>query len=281
MKISVITVTRNSAKTLIDTLRSVALQHHPDVEHIVVDGASEDNTAEIVRLHGQHVAHLICEPDNGTYDAMNKGAALATGGAIGFLNADDWYADPGVLGWVSERYYSGADVVYGDLAFVSPQPPFKVRRVWRDRQHLPQDFFDQGWHPAHPTTFIRTDLFRSLCGFNTRWRIAADYAFLARAMCLPELRLAHIERRLVNMRMGGVSTASVAAVIRANRECADALREGGVAAPWRLIGLKLANKIRQKLDTRTRRKSMTREALWTPLGADSTTSLETVEDMVG
>ena len=190
MKISIITVTRNSAKTLIDTLRSVALQHHPDVEHIVVDGASEDNTAEIVRLHGQHVAHLICEPDDGTYDAMNKGAALATGSVIAFLNADDWYADPGVLGWVSERFDGGADLVYGDLAFVSPQPPFRVRRLWSDRQHAAQDFFDDGWHPAHPTTFIRAELFRSLGGFDTRWRIAADYALLARAMCQPDLRLA-------------------------------------------------------------------------------------------
>jgi hypothetical protein len=98
-------------------------------------------------------------------------------------------------------------------------------------------------------------------------------------MCQPDLRLAHIDRRLVNMRLGGASTAGIAAVIRANRECADALREGGVAAPWRVIGLKLANKIRQKLNTRTRKKNITREALWRPLGANSTSGPGTLEDI--
>jgi glycosyltransferase len=264
LKISVITVTRNSAATLIDTLRSVALQHHPDVEHIVVDGASVDNTAEIVRLHGQHVAHLICEPDDGTYDAMNKGAALATGGVIAFLNADDWYADPGVLGWVSERFDGGADLVYGDLAFVGPQPPLKVRRLWSDRQHAAQDFFDDGWHPAHPTTFIRTELFRSLGGFDTRWRIAADYAFLARAMCQPDLRLAHIDRRLVNMRLGGASTAGIAAVIRANRECAGALTEIGISSPWRVIRQKIMTKCFQKICITIRQGDKEGKQPWRP-----------------
>jgi glycosyltransferase involved in cell wall biosynthesis len=264
LKISIITVTRNSAATLIDTLRSVALQHHPEVEHIIVDGASEDNTTEIVRLHGQHVTHLICEPDDGTYDAMNKGAALATGSVIAFLNADDWYADPGVLGWVSERFDAGADLVYGDLAFVNPQQPFTIRRVWRDRQHAPQDFFAHGWHPAHPATFIRTELFRSLGGFDTRWRIAADYAFLARAICLPELRLAHIERRLVNMRLGGASTAGIAAVIRANRECADALTELGISSPWRIIRQKIMTKCVQKLCTTIRQSDNEGKPPWRP-----------------
>jgi len=245
MKISIVTVAYRAAATLADTLESVARQSHGDVEHLLIDGGSDDATPEVVKRHGVHLARFVSEPDRGLYDAMNKGAGLATGDVLGFLNADDWYASPEVLAWVAAAFEAGADLVYGDLSFVEPKAPYATRRVWTDAQHAPRDFLRRGWQPAHPTTFIRLERFRALGGFDLRYRIGADYAFLARAMADPTLRTHHVANRMINMRLGGASTEGPAAVWRANCECAAALRELGVALPWTVIAMKLARKIPQ------------------------------------
>lgn len=245
MKLSVVTVAYRAADTLADALESVARQSHPDVEHWLIDGGSADATRSVVARHGAHLAGFVSEPDDGLYHAMNKGAALARGDAIGFLNADDWYAGPDVLRRVAEAFDVGADLVYGDLAFVAPAAPFALRRVWHDRPHAPRDFFRRGWQPAHPTTFVRRALFEAVGGFDTRWRIGADYAFLAATMRRPGLRLRHVGERFINMRVGGASTEGPGAVWRANRECAQALRELGVRWPWATLALKVARKLPQ------------------------------------
>lgn len=247
MRISVVTVAYQAASTLGDTLESVARQSHPEVEHLLIDGGSQDATAEVVSRHGAHLARFVSERDRGLYDAMNKGARLASGDVIGFLNADDWYASPDVLARVAAAFDAGADFVYGDLAFVEPDAPYATRRLWNDAQHEPRDFIHRGWQPAHPTTFIRLERFRALGGFDLRYRIGADYVFLARAMTELALRIRHVPHRMINMRLGGASTEGPAAVWRANRECATALRELGVALPWAVIAMKLARKLPQVL----------------------------------
>lgn len=244
MKLSVVTVSFNAAPTLADTLESVSRQQGCDVEHWLIDGGSRDDTAAVVRRHGAHLAGYVSEPDRGLYDAMNKGAARSRGEVLGFLNADDWYASASTLAWVAEAFRQGADIVYGDLVFVTPSPPFEVRRVWRDTTHPPSDFFRIGWQPAHPTTFIRRELFDTAGGFDLRWPISADYAFLARLMSTQGIRLRHVPRTLVNMRLGGASTASWRSVWNANRECVEALREGGHRA-WGTVGMKLLRKLPQ------------------------------------
>lgn len=264
MKVTVVTVCYNAAATLRDALKSVANQTHPSVEHILIDGGSTDTTSEVIRLHGAHLASVVSEPDDGLYDAMNKGATRARGDVIGFLNADDWYANPNVLGWVSDCFEHGADLVYGDLAFVTTEPPFAARRVWHDRPHAPRDFFRCGWQSAHPTTFIRLDLFRALGGFDIRWRIGADYAFLATAMQHPGLKMQHVAKRFINMRLGGASTEGPAAVWRANRECAAALRELGCRWPWGTLTLKVARKLPQVVLARLGADARVAEPLWRP-----------------
>jgi len=246
MKVTIVTVCFNAAATLRDTLESVAHQTHPHVEHILIDGGSTDTTRDVVRSYGMHLSCFVSEPDRGLYDAMNKGAAMATGDVLAFLNADDWYAHPSVLATVAERFEQGADLVYGDLDFIDPEPPFHVRRLWRDSQRRASDFLRLGWQPAHPSTFVRTTLFRQVGGFDLRWRISADYAFLAKCMMQP-LVLEHLPRTLVNMRLGGASTNGLRAVWRANRECAAALRDLGVPLPWATIALKTMRKLPQKL----------------------------------
>jgi glycosyltransferase involved in cell wall biosynthesis len=262
MKISVITVSYNAAATLTDTLCSVSRQTHPEVEHCLIDGGSTDATKEVVKAHGSHLAMFVSEPDRGLYDAMNKGARLSSGDIIGFLNSDDWYAAPDTLARVARAFDEGADLAYGDLAFVTPHPPFAVRRVWRDRQHAPHDFFKSGWQPAHPTTYVRRAVFDRIGGFDLQWRISADYAFLARAMRIPKLRITHVPRQLVNMRLGGASTAGLGAIWEANRECAIALRQMGCRAPRTTIALKLARKVPQVLHARLQ--SQAEAAPWRP-----------------
>lgn len=261
MKISIVTVCRNSATTIKDTLRSVAAQGYSGVEHIIVDGVSKDATLDVVRDDGRHVARLVSEPDRGIYDAMNKGVRLSTGEVIGFLNADDWYASPDILHLVVEAFAAGADLTYGDLVYVSPEAPFAVRRIWRDAVHCPADFFRRGWQPAHPTTFVRRELFETCGGFDLRWKIGADYAFLARAMKQPGLRLRYLPRTLVNMRVGGASTSGIRAVWQANLECLRALRECGASWPLTTISMKTARKVPQLLVPRD---VYSDRALWRP-----------------
>ncbi len=260
MKVSVVTVSFNAASTLADTLESVARQNHDQTEHWLIDGLSQDATAAVVQRHGHHLAGFVSEPDLGLYDAMNKGAAMASGDILGFLNADDWYAGPETLSSVCKAFAAGADLVYGDLVFRASRAPFEIKRVWRDCAHDPQDFFRLGWQPAHPCTFVRRDLFQAIGGFDLRWRIGADYAWLARAMLQADLRLRHVPQTLVNMRLGGASTAGLRAVWQANRECAQVLHELG-RWPWMTIAMKTARKVPQLL---TNRDTVGADALWRP-----------------
>lgn len=245
MKVSIVTVSFNAAATLADTLESVARQRGVEVEHWLVDGGSTDSTRDVVARHGTHLAGFVSERDRGLYDAMNKGAARSRGDVIGFLNADDWYAAPDALAAVTATFAaSRADLVYGDIDLVAAAPPFAVRRAWRDAAHVPRDFFRRGWQPAHPATFVTRALFERVGGFELRYRIAADYAFLARTMAQPTLTLAHTQKTLVNMRLGGASTSGPGAVWRANVECAQALAALG-RWPWGTIALKTLRKLPQ------------------------------------
>lgn len=244
MKVSIVTVAYNAAATILDTLRSVERQSHPDIEHLVIDGASQDGTAALVAREGRRVAHLVSERDGGLYDAMNKGLWLAGGEIVAFLNADDWYADEEVVARVVGRFAADTDLVYGDLDIVESQPPFRVLRAWRDAPHG-RGAFLAGWHPAHPSTFMRTELLRRVGGFDTRYRIAADYAMFARCFLAHGVRAAHLPRVLTKMRAGGQSTRGLDAVRRSNLECLQALRAVGVPLPQATLGLKLARKALQ------------------------------------
>jgi glycosyltransferase involved in cell wall biosynthesis len=266
--LSIVTSAYNAAATLGDTLESVRRQLGVRVEHILIDGGSRDRTADVVARHGSHLRHFVSAPDRGIYDGMNKGAALARGDIIGFLNADDWLAGPEALRPVAQAFAQGADFIYGNLVFVDAQAPYTVRRVWTDAPHTCHDFFQRGWQPAHPTTYIRRELFEAWGGFDLRWRIAADYALIARAMRHPGLRLRHVDATLVNMRLGGTSTAGAASVWRANLECAQALKDLGASHPWWTITRKLARKLPQ---LRRLQGPHDFPALWRPWDAEGQT----------
>lgn len=246
MKISLVTVTWNSAATIGDTLRSVNAQTHPDVEQIVVDGGSRDATLAIVRDQGLRVAVLVSEPDRGIYDAMNKGLRLARGDVIGLINSDDFLAGPGVLAKVAAVFGDLAvDAVYGDLCYVAQNDPARVVRYWRSSPFR-SGLFARGWAPPHPTLYIRRSLYERYGGFDLAYPLAADLELMARYFEVHRLRARYVPEVFVHMRTGGATNRSLANIARQNREIWHALRKHGLAGSMAGFALrKVASRLRQ------------------------------------
>lgn len=249
MTVSIITVAYNAAATITDTLNSVAAQTHPDIEHIVVDGASQDGTQAIVQGHAKGVAKFVSEPDCGIYDAMNKGIALATGDIIGFLNADDFYAHDRVVSSVAAAMRADdLDALYGDVAFFRPEVPGQPVRRYRSARFRPSRIA-WGWMPAHPTLFLHRRVFERVGRFNTDYQIAGDFEFIARAFHSGGLRYRYIPEVLVNMRIGGVSTGGWRNTLLLNREVLRACRANGIRTNIFMILSKYPAKLLELLRT--------------------------------
>lgn len=231
MKISIITVAFNSAATIADTLRSVAGQCHADIEHIVVDGGSGDATVALVKSLGRPGTVLISEPDRGIYDAMNKGLRAATGELVGFLNADDVFADERVVADIAAAAEQpGVHAVYGDLVYVAQNQLDQVVRHWRSGAFAVSRLV-YGWMPPHPTLYFRRDLLGSVGEFDTSFQIAADYDYVLRLLRRDGLVVRYLPRVLVKMRTGGVSNRSIRSMLLKSSEDWRALRKnraGGI-----------------------------------------------------
>jgi glycosyltransferase len=243
MKVTIITVSYNSATTIVDTLQSVARQSHPDIEHIIVDGGSKDDTLAIVYADGCRVSRIVSEADRGIYDAMNKGLRLATGEIVGFLNADDMLATPDTVARIAAAASPGADVVYGDLVYVNKDCPTEVVRYWIGGA-FSTSRLRYGWMPPHPTLYVRRTVQEALGSFDLRLRIAADYDFMLRCLSRPNIRVAYLPEVLVHMRTGGVSNRSLTALLNKSREDLFALRKNGVGG-WLTLLCKNARKVPQ------------------------------------
>jgi glycosyltransferase involved in cell wall biosynthesis len=228
MKISIITAAYNSAATIADTLASISGQDHPDIEHIIVDGGSNDATLDIIDDF-PHVAKLISGKDDGIYDAMNKGISVATGQVIGILNSDDVYTDTTVLSAVAAAFADPAVMTaYADLQYVDANDQHKILRNWRSGPFKRENFYF-GWMPPHPTFFVRREVYARAGAFNLGLRSAADYELMLRVLVKLEMTTRYIPRIIVKMRSGGMSNASLLNRLRGNKE--DRLA-------WKLNGLK-------------------------------------------
>jgi glycosyltransferase involved in cell wall biosynthesis len=235
MKISVITVVRNGAGVISRTLENVERQTWPGTEHIVVDGASADGTADVVRARGRAVTRLISEPDAGIYDALNKGIATSTGDIISILHAADAFANDTVLSRVIERMETDRlDALLGDVEFVSPRDPNRVVRRYRSDRFRPSRLA-WGWMPAHPALFVRRSLFERVGPFRTDYRIAGDFEWIIRAFHGGTLRYRHVPEVLVRMMTGGISTAGWRSTLLLNREVLRACRENGISTNWAMV----------------------------------------------
>jgi glycosyltransferase len=268
LSFSIITAVRNGASTVANCIESVKEQSYPakNREHIIIDGGSTDGTQSIIEKNRDYLSHLISEPDNGIYDAMNKGLALATGDLIGILNADDFYAGSHILERVAGVFEDPAiDSCYGDLVYVnavnipvtdfSLEPksvtkrfnsadPFRVTRYWRAGDYNSRKFF-QGWMPPHPTFFARRKIYERYGGFNLAMGTAADYELMLRFLARHGITVAYIPEVMVCMRTGGMSNASIKNRIMANRMDRKAWTVNGLKPyPWTLL-LKPLRKIPQ------------------------------------
>lgn len=232
MNISLVTVVLNGASTIRDCIESVRSQTRP-VEHIVVDGGSEDGTLDILGRYGRHLARVVSESDGGIYDGMNRGIGLATGDVLGALNADDFYAGAGVIEKVARIFQDpSVDACYGDLVYVDPKDRERVVRSWRAGTCSEAKMLN-GWMPPHPTFFARRELFARYGVYNTNLGTASDYELMLRFLLKHKVTASYIPEVLVKMRTGGASNTTFMSRLRANRMDRRAWEVNGLRPrPW-------------------------------------------------
>jgi glycosyltransferase involved in cell wall biosynthesis len=244
MRVSIITVCFNSAATIRDAIESVLSQSYDDIEYIVVDGASTDGTLEILGEYRAQIHRIISEPDNGIYDAMNKGVSLSTGDIVGILNSDDFFESHDSIQYVVDSFGKDGelDIVFGDVVFVSPDDVTTIRRFYSSRKFKPWKL-RFGWMPPHPATFVRRRAYQKCGKYSLKYKIAADYEMLIRWLVVHEVTYSRIDRVLVRMRQGGVSTAGISSNFRLNREIVEACVSNGIYTNFALLLLKIPFKL--------------------------------------
>ncbi len=231
MKISIITATYNSERTLKDTMKSVLFQTYPDIEYIVVDGASKDGTTGIIKeiepqFHGR--MRYISEPDKGIYDAMNKGIGMATGDVVGILNSDDLLFDEHIIADIVHTFMEyQVDCVYGDLVFVKANDISSVVRSWIGSQYHKKDFF-KGWAPAHPTFYVKKKCYDTYGVYDISMKVSADFDLMMRFLAKYKIKNKYMRRNFVKMRYGGESTGSIKNIYKGNKTVQKAFKKNGI-----------------------------------------------------
>ena len=224
MKISIITVCYNSGKTIEDTFKSVQSQSYKDIEYIVIDGGSKDNTLELINQYKEIIDYSVSEKDNGLYDAMNKGIEKATGDVIGFLNSDDLFCDDMAVEKVMNVFNENSkiDSVYADIYYVDQNNTDKIVRKWITGK---QKTFKKGWHPAHPTLYIKKKVYNQYGGFNLKFKLASDFEIMLRFIEKYKISTIYLPEPLIKMRLGGETNKSVENIFRQNKECIKAFKD--------------------------------------------------------
>ena len=228
MKVSIITVVFNNESTIRTTIKSVLNQTYKNIEYIIIDGASTDQTLEQINSFSNKIDQIVSEPDSGIYDAMNKGIKLATGDIVGILNADDFFCDDQVIQKVVEVFTKDKiDAVYGDVQFVNSSNLNKIVRYYSSKRFNPSKF-KYGFMPAHPSFYVKRKFFEKLGYYKEDYLIASDYELLIRFLDNKKLNYKYIEMPFVTMRTGGVSNKSLKNRFVLNKEIIHACKENGI-----------------------------------------------------
>jgi glycosyltransferase len=244
MKVSIITATYNSSQTIVDTLKSLNSQTYKDIEHIIIDGQSKDNTLSLVEQYSSKVNTVISEPDKGIYDALNKGVLAATGDVVGFLHSDDLFAHSNVVrDIVLQLQSSNCDALYGDLQYVSKDNTDSVIRLWKSGEYT-KNKLKNGWMPPHPTFYMKRDLYNKIGLFDLSFSIAADYDFMLRYLSSNNSRVTYLQKVIIKMRVGGASNRTLMNIIQKTKEDIRALKNNNLYWPWALL-IKNISKIPQ------------------------------------
>ena len=251
MKISLITITYNSEKTLVDTIKSVLKQTYSDIEYIIVDGASKDKTVSIIKQYESEFKgrmKWISEKDNGLYDAMSKGIRMATGDVVGILNSDDFFTSKEVLQNVANAFLQDVklDAVYGDVHFVHPGNLNKCVRYYSSKV-FKRSLMKMGFMPAHPSFYIRRECFEKYGLYKTDYKIAADFEFLLRVIYKEKIKTQYLPIDMVTMRTGGASTSGLESHKQIMKEHLRAFRENGIYTNSLLLSLRYIYKVEEIL----------------------------------
>ena len=245
MKISIITITYNSSKTLQRALASVQGQTYSDIEHIVVDGASTDGSRELIEAYAKEHTNVrwVSEKDEGIYNALNKGIRMATGDVIGFLHSDDVFFAPDSIEHIAKAFESTqADVIYGDLQYCRGN---RVVRHWESNAYNPRGL-KFGWMPPHPTVYVRSEVYKQVGEYDEWFRISADYDMILRIFSAG-YKSHYIPEVIVSMEVGGASNKNTKARLSKTQEDYIALKKNHVGAGYLTVACKQLRKIRQFL----------------------------------
>ena len=245
MKVSIITITYNSAATIEQTIQCVLSQTYKNIEYIIIDGLSKDNTLEIVNRYKDKIAKVISEKDNGLYDALNKGIANATGYVIGIIHSDDFYSDNLFIEKVVNTFKkNNADAVYANLFYVDKDDTNKIKRKWHAGKYTEGAFLN-GWMPPHPTFFVKKEMYTKYGNYYTGFVSAADYEMMLRLIHKNKIKVAYLDEFIVKMRVGGVSNVNVKNRVNANMEDRKAWEMNGLKPRFYTLTIKPLRKIFQ------------------------------------
>jgi len=246
VKVSIITATYNSGQTLGDTMKSVLGQTYYDIEYIVVDGASKDNTVDVIHQYEplfEGRLKWISEKDNGIYDAMNKGIRMATGDVVGILNSDDYFTSDDVIEqMVSAFGKAKIDAVYGDIHFIHDGQPDKCVRYYSSKPFRPL-LLRFGFMPAHPSFYCRREVFENAGLYKTNYKIGSDYEMMVRLFLVHKIKSKYLQKDFVTMRTGGASTRNIHSRIQLIKDDVRGCRENGIYTNSLMISMKFLYKI--------------------------------------
>ena len=225
MKISIITISYNSIKTISNTIKSVINQKYENIEYLIIDGGSTDGTVQVLNEYSKSIFKIVSEKDNGIYDAMSKGINLATGEIVGFLNSDDFYINNNILTRVANIFIKDPllDACYADLLYTDKLDTSRIVRYWKSKKFIP-GAFAKGWCPPHPTFFLRRSVFERFGYFDPNYHIAADVELMMRLLEIKNIRVRYVPELWVKMRMGGVTNRNLKNIWNQNQEVLRALR---------------------------------------------------------